>query len=210
MRIIDVSLDVSADMMVWPSDPPVEVRRTKHLDRDGSNVSEIRLGTHAGTHVDPPAHFADAGATVDALPLEALVGPAVVVDMRDVGEDIERKHLEDAGVGDVSRLLFKTRNSELWAARPQPFPESYTALSPDGARWLVERRVRLVGTDFLSIERRGAPGHPTHTTLLTGGAVILEGLDLSAVEPGAYTLVCLPLKIAAGDGAPARAILIEG
>ena len=111
--------------------------------------------------------------------------------------------------GEVTRLLLRTDNSALWAADPHAFPDEYVSLSAEGARWLVDNRIRLIGIDFLSIEARGAPGHPTHRTLLEAGVVILEGLDLSGVEPGEYTLVCFPLKIAGGDGAPARAVLLE-
>jgi arylformamidase len=111
--------------------------------------------------------------------------------------------------GEVTRLLLRTDNSSLWETGPQTFPDEYVSLSADGARWLVSRGIRLIGIDFLSIEARGAPGHPTHRTLLEAGVVILEGLDLSGVEPGTYTLVCAPLTIAGADGAPARAVLLE-
>lgn len=210
-RILDVTLEISGRMMTWPTDPPVEIERAKHLAADGSNVSALRLGTHAGTHVDPPLHFIEGGAPVDRLPLESLVGEAHVVDLREIGGHvIEPAHLEALSLEPgVARVLFRTTNSDLWSAELPAFPSEYVALSVEGARWCVERGLRLVGTDFLSIERRGAKGHPTHITLLDAGVVILEGLDLSAVEPGEYVLACLPLKIAGGDGAPARVVLME-
>jgi arylformamidase len=220
-RIRDISLTVGPDMLVWPGDPGVAVRPTARLaEGDPANVSELRLGTHTGTHVDPPFHFLAGGATVEELPLDALVGEAVVVDLTDEPGPIGPAALDalDLSPG-TARLLLKTANSTLWSAGgpggcPPPtagrpaFPDRYVALSPAGARWVVERGIRLVGTDFLSIEERDAPGHPTHVTLLSAGVVILEGLDLSAVEPGGYTLACLPLRVAGGDGAPARAVLI--
>ena len=137
-----------------------------------------------------------------------LVGPALVADLRHAGPSITPVELDALALPDgTERILFRTPNSELWGRTPVRFPDTYTALTPDGARWCIDRGIRLVGTDFLSIERKGAPGHPTHVTLLEAGVIILEGLDLFAVDPGAYELSVLPLKILGGDGAPARAIL---
>jgi arylformamidase len=196
-------------MLTWPGDPAVELDPAKRRAKgDSSNVSELRLGTHTGTHVDPPFHFIDGAHTADQLDLDVLVGPAFVADFRDSGPTINPDDLEAAKIPDgTERLLFRTPNSALWAEQPVRFPDSYTALTPEGARWCVDRQLRLVGTDFLSIEQKGTPGHPTHVTLLQAGIVILEGLDLSGVEPGGYELTVLPLKVVGGDGAPARAIL---
>ncbi|HJT37706.1 MAG TPA: cyclase family protein [Actinomycetota bacterium] len=207
--IHDVSLGIAADMLAWPGDPDVEIDPAKRIAKgDAANVSELRLGTHTGTHVDPPFHFIDGGATAEALDLTTLVGPALVADLRDAGPTITPKELDSLAIPEGTvRLLFRTPNSELWRAKPVRFPDSYTALTSEGARWCVERGMRLVGTDFLSIELKGAPGHPTHVTLLKAGVIILEGLDLSGVDPGVYELAVLPLKIVGGDGAPARAIL---
>lgn len=209
-KIIDVSVEINADMIVWPGDPAVAVEPTRRLSKgDSANVSRLTLGSHTGTHVDPPFHFLEGGKTADLLPLDALVGEAVVADLRKTEDSIGPSDLEalDLPAG-VQRLLLKTRNSSIWhgAAR---FPEHYVAVSPEGAKWAVQRGIRLVGTDFLSVERRKTPGHPTHNILLQAGVVIVEGLDLSEAEPGTYRLVCLPLKISGGDGAPARAILIQ-
>ena len=208
--IIDVSLGVGPEMLTWPGDPPVEVDPAKRLSKgDSSNVSELRLGTHTGTHVDPPFHFVEGGATAEALDLSVLVGPALVADLRDAGDSITPKELETLAIPEgTERVLFRTPNSELWSSgKPVEFPDSYTAMTPEGARWCVDHGIRLIGTDFLSIEHKGAPGHPTHVALLEAGVIIVEGLDLSRVDPGAYELAVLPLKIVGGDGAPARAIL---
>ena len=207
--IFDVSLSIGSAMLTWPGDPAVELDPAKRIAKgDSANVSELRLGTHTGTHVDPPFHFIDGAPTVEALDLGVLVGAAVVVDLQEAGASITPAELDAVAIPDgTERVLFKTPNSRLWSETPVRFPDSYTALTPEGARWCVDRGIRLVGTDFLSIEQKGAPGHPTHVTLLEAGVIILEGLDLSAVEPGAYELVVLPLKIVGGDGAPARAIL---
>lgn len=210
-RIIDVSLGIGADMLVWPGDPAVSIDPSSRISRgDSANVSSLHMGSHTGTHVDPPFHFIDGGATAEALPLDALVGDAVVADLGAVDDTIGVADLEALNLPDgVARVLFRTSNSSLWTSTPVPFPERYVSLSVEGARWIVARGIRLVGTDFLSIEARGAPGHPVHTTLLRPGIVIVEGLALASVEPGAYTFVCLPLKILGGDGAPARAILMD-
>jgi arylformamidase len=211
-RLIDVSLEIGPDLLVWPGNPGVVITPTSRISRgDSSNVSEIRLGSHTGTHIDPPSHFLDEGTTAEDLPLDVMMGETTVADLRGAAGPIGPDELVDLSLnGQITRLLLRTNNSELWAADPPAFPDEYVCLSPEGARWVVDNGIGLIGIDFLSIEARGAPGHPTHRTLLEAGVVILEGLDLSGVEPGEYTLVCFPLKIAGGDGAPTRAVLLEG
>lgn len=208
-RYIDVSLGIGPGLLTWPGDPGIEIVPTARLDRgDPANVSELRFGSHTGTHVDPPFHFIDGAATVDHLSLGALIGDAVVADLRGFEGAIGPGELEALGLSPrARRVLLKTDNSEIWRANRPVFPERYVSLSPEGAAWMVERGIALVGIDFLSIEEARAPGHPTHRTLLEAGVVILEGLDLFVPEPGAYQLMCLPLKITDGDGAPARAVL---
>jgi arylformamidase len=211
-RVIDVSLEIGPDLLIWPGNPGVSVTPTSRIAQGGSsNVSEIRLGSHTGTHIDPPSHFLDDGASAEDLPLDVMMGKAIVADLRGTAGPIGPDELNGLPLtGEVTRLLLLTDNSALWgAADPLTFPEGYVCLSPEGARWVVGNGIRLIGIDFLSIEVRGAPGHPTHRTLLEAGVVILEGLDLSGVEPGEYSLVCFPLKIAGGDGAPTRAVLLQ-
>jgi arylformamidase len=209
-RLIDISLTIGPDMLVWPSDPAVEVERRRSIaGGDDANVSELRIGTHTGTHVDPPVHFVEGAGGIDRVPVDVLVGPAVVADLRGRPGPLSTADLEQAIAPGTERLLLLTDNSALWRRPPMTFPDRYTCLSPESAGWLIEQGVRLVGTDFLSIEERGAQGHPVHRSLLEHGVVIVEGLDLGEVEPGAYELVCLPLKILDGDGGPARAVLIE-
>lgn len=197
-------------MLLWPGDPPVVVEPAARISRgDVANLSDLRLGSHTGTHIDPPFHFLEHGATVDRLPLEALIGEAVVVEIPRSTGDIDPADLERAGIEGATRVLFKTGNSALWGRPGVAFPDDYVALTPEGAQWLIDRGVRLVGVDFLSVERFDAPGHPTHRALLGAGVVIVEGLDLSGVAPGRYGLACLPIRLAGGDGAPARAVLLE-
>ncbi len=211
-RIIDVSLPVSGDMLVWPGDPSAEVIPRKQMAKgDPSNVSELRIGTHTGTHVDPPMHFIPGADGIDRVPPDTLVGPAFVAHLPDANGPLGPPELDSIGLpADVSRLLLRTSNSELWRRPlPIPFPDTYACLSAEGANWVVERGLRLIGVDFLSVEQKGSEGHPVHTTLLSNGVVIVEGLDLGQAEPGRYTLACLPLKVVDGDGGPARAVLIS-
>jgi arylformamidase len=208
--LIDVSLGIAEDMLVWPGDPPVEIVPRIQISRgDPANVSELRLGTHTGTHVDPPVHFIEGAEGIDRVSLDILIGPAFVAHLPEARGPLGPADLDALTLPDgTSRLLLRTANSELWR-RPRPieFPDTYACLTQEGARWVVERGVRLIGVDFLSVEQRGAPGHPAHHALLGNGVVIVEGLDLGLVQPGPYTMWCLPLRILEGDGGPARVVL---
>jgi arylformamidase len=208
--LFDVSLSIGPDLLTWPGDPGIEIRPSSRISRgDPANVSELRLGSHTGTHVDPPGHFIEGGATAEQLPLDVLTGDAVVVELPDADGPIPPEDLDALDVPDgTARLLVKTSNSRLWSRRPLRFPETFACLSAGAARWVVERGIRLVGIDFLSVESSPERTYPVHHTLLADGVVILEGLDLSAIPAGDYSLVCLPLKIVGGDGAPARAVLV--
>ena len=209
-RMFDVSLPIGPELLTWPGDPGVEVRPSSRISKgDPANVSELRIGTHTGTHVDPPAHFVEGADTIDAVTPDLLFGEAVVADLTGVGA-IGPGELEALDLpGGTERLLCKTKNSELWSRLPVELPDDYVAVTPEGARWCVERGLRLVGVDFLSVEKDGPPDFPVHHVLLENGVIIVEGLDLSAVDPGTYTLACLPLRITGGDGGPARAVLIQ-
>jgi arylformamidase len=203
MEILDVSVPIRPGMTIWPGDPAVEVQLAAAIaDGAPANVTQLALGTHTGTHVDAPVHFFDGAGGVEALPLEALVGPCVVVDATTAAGDLGPEALADLAPG-TKRVLFKTPNSELWAR--DDFVEDFVALSNAGAEDVVRRGILLVGIDYLSIG-----GSEAHRTLLRAGVVPLESLDLRAVEPGAYTLLCLPLKLVGADGAPARTLLVRG
>jgi len=209
MKIHDVSLPLSESLVVWPGDPSVRITQPSHLDRgDMYTVSRLEIGAHFGTHVDAPAHFVRGGAGVDRLALELLVGPAQVVHVPDAAV-LTAEVLDGLSIPPgTERLLFRTRNSERWAGGMEEFHEDYVGFTDAGARWLVARGVRLVGIDYLSISSYDDL-MPPHLTLLGAGVIVVEGLDLRGIAPGAYQLVCLPLKLVDGDGAPARAILIE-
>jgi len=168
------------------------------------DLSLLSMVTHIGTHVDPPAHYLDGGATVDQIPLDTLIGEAFVLDMRR-RKTIDAKDIEESLPSDVKRVLFKTDNGPLLLKNE--FHEDYVSLTEMGARFLAENEVCLVGTDYLSIERYKNSGAPVHKTLLKTGALIVEGLNLMDIPAGRYEIFCLPLLIQGANGAPARVIL---
>ncbi len=208
MHTYDISLTVSPALPVWPGDPPIEFSPLSRIaDGESANVTHISMCVHAGTHIDAPLHFLAEGSAVNELDLRLLMGRAFVLHLPDV-DLITADVLRQAEIPPrTRRLLFKTRNSEWWAAGHTAFREDYVALSADAAEYLVGRGVKVVGVDYLSV----APFHdtlPTHQILLGGGVVIIEGLNLSGVSEGRYTLYCLPVKLLGTDGAPARAVLV--
>ena len=208
-RVIDVSVPIAPDLPTWPGDPAIRVEPAKRISAgDAANVSLLSLGNHSGTHVDPPSHFIEGGGTIDQIAPEVLVGPAWVVDLPDARGEIGPEELARQDIPTTAeRLLLRTPNSGR-LRRGAAFDASFACLGVEAARWLVERRVRLVGVDYLSVERADAPKeHPVHRTLLSAGVVVVEGLNLSAAPPGACELFCLPLLIAGGDGAPARVVI---
>lgn len=206
MPLLDVSLRLSAAVPTYPGNPPFSLEPVKRIaEGASSNVSVLRLGTHAGTHVDAPRHFFSEAPGIDELALETLVGPARVVHFPGV-KHIGPTELEQVDAGGASRLLIRTDNSEAWAAG-RPFDPGFVHLTEEGARWVVDRGIRLLGIDGLSVERFKQPGAPTHRVLLSAGVVIVEGLDLSGAAAGDYEIICLPLRLADADGAPARVLL---
>jgi arylformamidase len=206
MKIYDITVPISNDLPVYPGDPSIQITRTLSLEAgDVARVSYLSCGTHIGTHVDPPSHFVLDGAPLDRLPLEVLIGPARVVDVGAV-RAIDAAVLERVNLDGVARVLFKTRNSRLWQETTE-FAKDFVYLEADAAEYLVERGVRLVGIDYLSVEKFNFSEPATHLALLKNNVIIVEGLNLSAVAPGDYELICLPLKIKDGDGGPARVVL---
>lgn len=198
MEIIDISVPIRTGMVTYPGDPEVRLERVKAIaDGESANISKLDLGVHTGTHVDAPSHFIDGAAGAEALPLDALNGPCEVVAV----DSLDESAVAAVPAG-AERVLFKTPNSELWAQ--DSFPEEFERLNGAAATALVERGVRLVGVDFLSVGDEDA-----HRALLGAGVVPVEGLDLRGVEPGSYELHCLPLLLVGSDGAPARAILVR-
>lgn len=210
MHIYDISLTISPDIPVWPGDPAVLIERIAKIeDGANANVSRMIMGVHTGTHVDAPFHFLPEGSCVEQLPLDVLVGPSFVLDLQQEVDVITSQILEKSNIpADTRRLLIKTRNSNYWAPSEAVFQTGFAGISKDGAEFLVKLGIKLIGIDYLSV----APykqSRPTHEALLKAGIVVVEGLNLSEIQQGYYTLYCLPLKLAGSDGAPARAILIS-
>ena len=210
MRIYDVSVPISAETPIYPGDPRVEISQWAAIARgDAANVSLLNFGAHTATHVDAPSHFIEGAAKVDAAPLDALLGQARVVVIPEDVYAVTADHLAHENLEGASRVLFKTRNSAFWGDAAEGFRRDFTYVAPDAARALVRAGVRLVGIDYLSLEKFQSEKFEAHKVLLSSGVVILEGLDLREVEGGDYELICLPLRVAGGtgDGAPARAVL---
>jgi arylformamidase len=208
IRIYDVSVPILPQMPIYEGDPGVEIEAWSALAKgDSANVSFLRFGAHTGTHVDAPSHFIAGAGRVDAIPLDVLIGTARVVRVPDELREITVEFIATLDLNEIDRVLFHTRNSNFWNS--SDFRKDFTHLVPEAAEKLVQLGVKLVGTDYLSIEKFHSGHHRTHLALLSNNVVIVEGLNLSEVPAGDYELICLPLKLAAGagDGAPARAVL---
>jgi arylformamidase len=205
MTIHDISVPIRSDMPIYAGDPDVQLERASSIEEGGhANVSKLSMGVHTGTHVDAPVHFLEGAPGMESVSLDALCGPAVVVDgTRLDGDTIGQSDLESLDLPEgAERIILKTRNSELW--NQDAFTRDFLRLDGSGARYLISRGVRTIGIDYLSVG-----DHEAHRELLGAGVVPVEGLDLRKIEPGAYTLICLPLDLVGSDGAPARTILID-
>jgi len=210
-RIIhDITLTFTPDIPRFPNTPAPTLERLRKMEEGAvNNLSRLDTHVHFGTHVDAPKHFIADGHGIDAIPLDVLLGPCVVVDFPELAEigpgDLEAKAIASG----TTRLILKTRNSELWNDYAQGFRTDFVALTPAAAEWVIGRGIRLIGIDCLSIERYQEPGRVTHRALLAAEVVLVEGLDLRGIAAGPYELVCMPLKLKDCDGAPARVALIE-
>jgi arylformamidase len=207
VKLIDVTVPIDDAMTVYRGNPPVRIRPAMTLARDGVNVSAVCLGSHTGTHVDAPSHFIKGGKGIDRVDLSRFVGPTWVADLRRVKGGISAIDLAKARIPRGSRrVLLRTSNSVLWHPA-RAFRTDFVYLAPDGADWLVERGVQLVGIDYLSIEGYGVRRAPTHKRLLGAGVPILEGLDLFKIRPGRWQMAAFPLRIENGDAGLTRAVL---
>ena len=206
VRLLDISVPLRSGMVHWPGDPPVRIRRVKQIGRgSSSNLSLLSMGSHTGTHMDAPGHFLRSGRTIDQLPLTSVIGPARVIAIRHP-QRIRVEELRLHRIQRAERILFKTRNSSrCW--KGNSFVKEFVHISEEAARFLAVRGIRCVGVDYLSVGGYKQDGALVHRILLGAGVWIIEGLNLSRVKAGRYELICLPLRIWHGDGAPARAIL---
>ncbi len=210
MKIYDVSVPISEKTPVYEGDPNVEITVASSIENgDAANVSRLCCGVHTATHVDAPNHFIDGTRRVDELEFDKLIGKCRVVEFDKDVLEITASHVENANLKDAERVLFKTRNSDFWNDFEQGFRKDFTYIAPEAAKALVDLNIKLVGIDYLSVEKFGSEYFGTHITLLEKEVVIIEGLDLREVSAGNYELICLPLKLqgGTGDGAPARTIL---
>ena len=207
MTLYDISLTYTEDLPTWPGDPTIRLKQIRSIkDGEMDNVTHLSMCVHSGTHVDAPDHFLGNGKTAEDIPLELMVGPAAVVEIHAEGTITAADLISAKIPSGIKRILLKTTNSEYWAAGNMVFQEDFIAPDGEAAAYLVELGVEVIGVDYLSVAPFTDP-EPTHRTLLEAGVLIIEGLDLSGVEPGEYTLICLPLKIGGADGAPARVLL---
>ena len=209
MKIYDVTVPLAPEIPVYPGDPAFQSKQLSCLEHgDICTVSQLSFGSHTGTHVDPPSHFIAGGITLDQLSLEVLIGKARVVDAGAV-DAIDAVTIASANLAGVERVLFKTRNSKLWQRGEKEFDQNFVYIEAEAAKMLVESGVKLVGIDYLSVEKFNFDAPATHYTLLRNNVIIIEGLNLSEVVDGEYELICLPMKIKGGDGGPARVVLRE-
>jgi arylformamidase len=207
--IYDVTVPITASMPVWPGDPAVKLSPKSHPSRDKTHTvrsTAIEMGSHTGTHIDAPYHMIENGKHLHEFPLDTFTGKTRVFEISQ-GRSIGPAELEQFDWTGVERALFKTENSQHW--NDGKFLENFVYLEPDGAEFMAERGVRLVGIDYLSIDRFKSESHPTHFVLLTKEILILEGLNLNAVTAGDYTLAALPLNLWNADGAPTRVFLMN-
>ena len=206
-QVWDISVPDCPGMHSYPGDPTIEVTQARAIAKgDPANLTHLSLGAHTGTHVDAPAHFIDGARTLEQMPLDHMVGEATVLDLRG-RRTIDAAALADQDVHDGDIVLCKTDNSALWAR--DGFQEGFTYLTLDAAEVLVARGVKTFGLAYLSIEEFGSKTFAVHKLLLGRNILIIEGLNLSAIEAGRYFLSCLPLNLQGVDGAPARAVLMR-
>ena len=204
MSLHDISLKLAGDTVRWVTAPPFELEERRRMSKgDPNNSSALNMSGHSGTHIDAPFHFVAEGLTIDDLPLDRFIGSGLVFEV-DAARYITKEHVESIKLDGATRVLFKTRNSELLHQRE--YEPDFAAFSVEAAQSLVEQGVELVGLDYLSIAHADEQV-PVHRAFLDHGVVLLEGIDLSHVAPGRYELMCLPIQIGDSDGAPCRAVL---
>lgn len=205
---IDISLSISPQLPVWPGSPQVLFQRSHDLaSGDGVNDTTIKFSVHTGTHVDAPCHFLPEGLSVDRLDLDVMIGPAFVASLPDSASVITSETLAALEIPEkTERLLIRTRNSQLWENKVASFQDDYVALTADAARWIVDNKIKLVGVDYLSVQRF-LDGPEAHLVLLSDEIIIIEALNLSSIKEGKYELICLPIKLEGIEGAPARVLL---
>ena len=198
--LIDITRTLGSDSLCYPGDPDFE---REEIAGDGYTIARLAMGSHSGTHLDAPRHLFPDGRTLESYDMSRFVLPVEVVSCG-MANELTPEHLAGVDVPEGGGVLFRTANSFL--ARDVP-AEDYVTIRPDTAQLLIERGVSLVGIDYISPDRSDSHDLPVHTILLRADVLILEDIDLSAVEPGRYRLSCLPLRVKNSDAAPCRAVL---
>lgn len=210
MPIYDVTVPLRNELPTWPGEPAVKITDFSSLaNGDSANVTALNFSAHTATHVDAPAHFIEGAAKVESLDLNVLIGEAEVIAVPEEYRAIDNEFVLAHCSPGAKRILFKTRNSAFWNDSKPEFRTDFTYLALNAATRLVQQGAKLIGIDYLSIEKFGEHDHETHHALLSRGVIILEGLNLSDIPAGKYELICLPLRLRSnkGDGAPARVVL---
>lgn len=206
-RVFDISISLSKETPAFPGQPIFQKKLLSSLARgDRSNVSELSLTSHTGTHVDSPNHFIEKMETIDKIPLKRVMGPSRVFEMK-TRQKIDASDIEHLDIDPGIIALFKTRNSELLLKKE--FRKDYVYFTKKAAEILRDSKVAAVGLDYLIVDEFDNTSRPVHHILLAKGIILIEGLNLSHVPAGNYYFICLPLSIKKGDAAPARAILVE-
>lgn len=202
----DITMPLRNGMVNWPGDAPFAMTRDASMERgDVCNLSRLSLSAHTGTHMDAPRHFIADGATMEQMPLDTLIGTCRVIEL-ECAEQITPHDLLPHDIKRGQRVLFKTRNSARdWSG--EAFDTNFVSIRKDAAEYLVERGVRLVGVDYLSIGGYEKDGVETHQIILGAGICVIEGLRLQGIHPGKYDMICLPMKIEGADGAPCRVVI---
>jgi len=205
MKIYDITAEISENLPVYDSERPVITDLMQLKNGDVCNVSRYTATTHTGTHADMPLHFIEDGAACHDIELDYFYGRAKVIRIN-ATEHIRKEDLTSHEIDEGDIILLDTGQSKYMSHGE--LKKDYLALTPEAAKYLVERKIKTVGIDYLSIDPYGAPGFPAHMALLGNNIAILEGLVLEGVPEGIYTLSALPLKIPGGNGSPVRAILV--
>ncbi len=203
IEIIDISLPLNNKTIFYPNNPPIKIEK---INSGSSVISKIEMGSHSGTHIDAPSHVIDSGLNIDQLPLADFIGPCRVLDLTNCDKFVSKENLINKNIQPNERILLKTKNS---IHGFEKFYDDFIYLTPDGAEYLADLSIKLIGIDYLSIKQKGSTDTTAHTAFLSKNIPIIEGLDLSKVLEDEYTLIATPLKFTGIDGAPARVVLLK-
>jgi arylformamidase len=208
MNYYDITVSLGENTHIWPSQEKISIKDLKRMDMGGtSNIKSLKITTHSGTHVDAPLHMIPGGMSVDEIPLETFIGKVQVVEIKNPHE-IKEEELFNKLLKGTERIIFKTGNTEK-LKQHESFFSDYAYITQSCAKFLIDSGIKLVGIDYLSVDRFSDKNHTVHKMLLGNGVVIIENLGLGNIEEGLYNIICMPMRIKNADGAPARVTLSE-